>query len=573
MKSNIKEPPQSDIQTESLGVFGTTNSGSPNGTEDNQDTTVIPNVIESSLLENELSWDTDHLGGDEDDSEFETCMDEARKMSVVLNDISHLISEGPDRSILLGMENPQNSPAIDSTAPFFEGHFLDLTPKTNPPKAARRRRDHVLRPSAPGDRSDIHPKHVIPEKLRSGAEGRSRHHAKIATVELELEPNSYREAISRPDSVHWLVAMQEEIDSMNKNEVWELVDRPPGNIVTNKWVFKIKKNADGTIERYKARLVARGFSQKHGVDYFDTYAPVANMTSVRLLFAYAAIEKLQMIQFDVKTAFLYGDLEETVYMEQPEGFEQGSVDKVCLLKRSLYGLKQSPRQWNKKFSDFLKEMNLMESEHDSCIFYRLEPLLIVAIYVDDGIIFTRKMDEARDIMEKMRERFEVHLVTSSTFLGFQIHRRDDGGIALHQTNYINTLLKRFNMEDCKPVDCPVTLTKPKGIQDPLEENVPYREAIGGLMYAAVTTRVDIAYAVSMASRKVENPTQDDWMAVKRILRYLKDKQGYAITYKGQPNDLVVMQTLQEIHRHLDRRQAQYLCTAEDRYSGRVKDKG
>ena len=325
-------------------------------------------------------------------------------------------------------------------------------------------------------------------------------------------------------------AMKEEIESLAKNKVYTLVDRPQGNIVTNKWVYKIKRDPEGNIERYKARLVAGGFSQVYGIDYLETYAPVANMVSLRMLFAYAAIEQLQMSQFDIKTAFLYGDLDETVYMEQPEGFNEDK-DKVCLLKRSLYGLKQSPRQWNIKFTDFLKEMNLIPSQHDSCIFYRRHPLMVLAIYVDDGIIFAKDKKETDKVLKQLSSRFDVHLVNSSTFLGFQIHRGTNGEIALHQTSYIKTILKRFNMEDAKEVDSPVSITKETVDLTPLDSKVPYREAIGSLMYAAVLTRLDIAYAVNKASRKVANPTVQDWAAVKRIFRYLRGKEQLAITYR------------------------------------------
>jgi hypothetical protein len=265
------------------------------------------------------------------------------------------------------------------------------------------------------------------------------------------------------------------------------------------------------------------------VDYNETYSPVVNTTSIRLLLAHAAKESLEIAQFDVKTAFLYGTLDEDIFMEQPEGFSEDS-SKVCHLKKSLYGLKQAPRQWNKKFSDFLKSVNLKTLENDECIFYRKEPLLIVAIYVDDGIVLAKDKKEISQIISKLQEAFEIHLVNNNTYLGFQIDRSQDGEIMLHQTSYINKILKRYNMQDANPTDAPVAVIRGETKDEPLEANVPYREAIGSLMYAACQTRIDIMYAAGRASRKNTAPTKQDWEDVKRIFRYLKDKQSLGIVY-------------------------------------------
>lgn len=392
--------------------------------------------------------------------------------------------------------------------------------------------EHTCTPALKKKFCDVHPMHIVQQRLRPR---RELNFANLTTIEAEEDPKTYKEAMKRNDRDKWLIAMQEEIDSLKKNQVWELVDRPRQNVVTNKWVLKIKRKPDGTVDRYKARLVARGFSQVYGIDYMETYAPVVNMASIRMLFAYAAENSLYMSQFDVKTAFLYGDLDETVYMEQPEGFKEDN-QKVCKLKRSLYGLKQSPRQWNLKFSTFLTDMDLQVSENDWCIFYRNDGKLIVAIYVDDGLILASNEEDIIRVMTALKERFEVHSVKATTFLGFQIERPRPDEITLHQGSYIRTILKRFNMSEAKPVDAPITMSKLE-VDETLAE-VPYREAIGSLMYAAVTTRIDIAYAVNKASRAVENPTRSDWAAVKRIFRYLKDKEDYGITYKRGNSKLV-----------------------------------
>lgn len=370
------------------------------------------------------------------------------------------------------------------------------------------------------------PPEMFQERLRS------QKHAKLTTIEGETDPNSYREAMKRSDKRLWRQAMQEEIDSLLENKVWVLVDRPRGaNIVTNRWVLRIKRKPSGEIERYRARLVARGFSQKEGIDYNETYAPVVNTTSVRLLLAHAAVEKLRIAQFDVKTAFLYGSLDELIYMEQPEGFEQDRT-KVCMLKRSLYGLKQAPRMWNKELTNFLKEMNLNISSNDECIFYRHNPLLIMAIYVDDGIIFARSKRIIDETLTQLRKRFKIHDVEPTTYLGFQIERNSSNEIAVHQASYISKIVEKFNMSAAKPVDSPLLMSYGKNQTDEIsvQDQVPYREAIGSLMYAACTTRIDIACAVGTASRKVSDPKETDWEAVKRIFRYLTDKKDMGIIY-------------------------------------------
>ena len=362
-------------------------------------------------------------------------------------------------------------------------------------------------------------------------------HALVSKKDASDEPLTYKEATTGPNKEKWLEAMSDEMRSLDKNQVWTLVPRPKQtNIVTNRWIFKQKCKPNGEIERYRARLVARGFSQVHGIDYSETYAPVANMPTVRLLLAHAAIKSLKFKQFDIKTAFLYGNLDEKVYMEQPEGFNDGSHN-VCLLKKSLYGLKQAPRQWNKEFSNFLLSLNLKESCYDRCVYYRIKPTyLIIVIYVDDGLIFAPDIKEIDKVLFELKNRFEVHEADSTVFLGFQISSGTGNVIKIHQSSFVGKLISKFNMTGAKAVDNPSTLTKMSIQSSKIGDHVPYREAVGSLMYAANTVRIDIAHAVNRVSRNVSQPTQQDWIDVKRILRYLSDKQNLCISYKkGEAN--------------------------------------
>jgi hypothetical protein len=238
----------------------------------------------------------------------------------------------------------------------------------------------------------------------------------------ENPPRTAAEARKLPTWPHWKKAMQEEYDSLVENNVFELVDLPRDRnvkLMSCRWVFVQKK--DG---RYKARLVARGFEQIEGVHYFETYAPTPNIKDIRLFLAYAAVNNLFIAQFDIKTAFLNGDIDVEIYMRQPESYETNDK-RVWLLRKSLYGLKQSPRQWSRKFTSFLLDIGLVETLENHCVFYKKEPLIIVAVYVDDGIIFARRQEDVDHIMSQLRSRFDVHTLEVATFLGFQIVRCKD----------------------------------------------------------------------------------------------------------------------------------------------------
>lgn len=190
------------------------------------------------------------------------------------------------------------------------------------------------------------------------------------TYMIESEPKTYREAVTSSEGLQWKEAIKSEIDSILQNHTWELVDLPPGcKPLGYRWIFKRKMKTDGSIEKYKARLVIKGYRQKEGLDYFDTYSPVTRITSIRLVLAIAAIRNLQIHQMDVKTAFLNGDLEEEIYMEQPEGFvAPGQESKVCKLVKSLYGLKQAPKQWHQKFDQAMLGSGFKINECDKCVY-------------------------------------------------------------------------------------------------------------------------------------------------------------------------------------------------------------
>lgn len=368
------------------------------------------------------------------------------------------------------------------------------------------------------------------------------------------EPSSIRAALSGGDADKWKRAMKEEIDSLVENQTWILTELPPGRkAIDSKWVFKVKRDARGEVSRYKARLVIRGFSQVEGIDYQETYAPVVRYSTIRFLIAMAVKFDLEIHQMDAVTAFLQGELSEEIYMQQPDQFSDGS-SKVCRLKKSLYGLKQSSRVWNEKLNSALIELGLKRSAVDQCIYFAESEsvILIIAIYVDDLLIFSNNSKKRDDLKERLSNRFKMKDIgTAVSILGMNIERHDDGSISIDQRIYIEGIIKRFNMHECNPVSSPMDanqkLSKDMCAKSDEERgelsDIPYQELIGSIMYAAQVTRPDICFAVSSLSRFNGNFGQAHWVAAKRVLRYLKGTANVKLTYRKD--------ALQEIEGHCD----------------------
>ena len=334
--------------------------------------------------------------------------------------------------------------------------------------------------------------------------------------------------------------MDEELEALNKNNTWELTNKPE-NIkpIKSRWVFKVKLNPDGSVERYKARLVAKGYSQIPNRDYKETYAPVASMNTIRILFAIANQNRMEVQQFDVKTAFLHGDLNETIYMEHPEGYEnQGN--KVCRLIKSLYGLKQAPRQWNVKFHTFLKEFNLSQSAVDKCLYFNENKTVILVIYVDDGLVAAKDKSLLKKLIDYLKENLELKVMDCEAYLGFQVIRDPKARTTrLHQTHYVDKILEKYGMANCKPIDSPEEVGAFDSKNSPkLGPEYPFKEVIGSLLYLVTCTRPDIAHAVSIASRTSE-PTVAHWKHIKRILRYLKETREEGICFRWEESPELV----------------------------------
>lgn len=357
------------------------------------------------------------------------------------------------------------------------------------------------------------------------------------------DPETYEEVLRRPDKDLWIKAMQEEVESLKKNETWDLVDVPPDRkAIKSKWVFKTKRNESGKIERYKARLVIKGCSQKKGIDYNETYAPVVRYSSIRYLIALAVKYDLKIHQMDAVTAYLQGELnDEEIYMSQPEGFEQKG-SKVCRLKKALYGLKQSGRVWNKKLDGVLKGLGFKVSQFDPCIYFKIQEgvILIVAVYVDDFLIFSNDDSTVKDLKIQLMDVFDMKdLGEAKHCLGIRITRTKKS-IALDQQQYIEEILKKFKMSDCNPISTPMDPNqKLSKNENGTKTDKPYRELIGSVMFLVQCTRPDLAYVVSSLSRFNNSPSEEHWTAAKRLLRYLKGTIDNKLIFNKDGNSEII----------------------------------
>lgn len=351
-----------------------------------------------------------------------------------------------------------------------------------------------------------------------------------------IEPQTLAEVTASDEAEEWKSAMQHEFSSLMSNQTWTLEDLPAGaKAIPCKWVFKRKMTEDGNVDRYRARLVAKGFAQRHGCDYDETYAPVIKWSTLRTLLAIAAQNAMAITHLDVTTAFLYGDLDESVFMKQPEGFVQpGAENKVCRLRKAIYGLKQAARAWHGKISSVLEELKFKRTQTEPCVF-RSEnngERLYIALYVDDLYIFSANPVRTAEITSQLEKHFRMrNLGEIRNLLGVRV-RRKENSIYLDSESYIDKVLERFKMDQCKgaatPMEFKLNLKKENATIDK-----PYRELIGCLNYLAVSTRMDIAYAVSYLSQFNDCFADDHWKAAKRVLRYLKKNKALSICFQAK----------------------------------------
>ncbi|KAK2410370.1 putative mitochondrial protein [Trifolium repens] len=348
-----------------------------------------------------------------------------------------------------------------------------------------------------------------------------------------IEPKTTNEALS--DDA-WIVAMEEELNQFKRNDVWDLVPKPKNkNIIGTKWVYRNKLNEQGEVTRNKARLVAQGYSQQEGIDFTETYGPVARLEAIRLLLSYAINNGITLYQMDVKSAFLNGVISEEVYVKQPHGFEDlSNSNHVFKLKKSLYGLKQAPRAWYERLSTFLVNNGFEKGQVDNTLFRKTlkKDILIIQIYVDDIIFGSTNATLCKNFSKLMQDEFEMSMMGElKFFLGIQINQTKKGTF-IHQSKYIKDLLKKFNLEDCKPMNTPMhpTSSLSKDDSEGKVDHKLYRGMIGSLLYLTAS-RPDILFSVYLCARFQSDPRESHFTAVKRIFRYLKTTCNIGLLYQ------------------------------------------
>ncbi|XP_072066650.1 uncharacterized protein [Arachis hypogaea] len=337
-----------------------------------------------------------------------------------------------------------------------------------------------------------------------------------------IEPKCYAEAVT---DLKWQEAINVELNALKENKTWTLTHLPAGKrTVGYRWVFKLKLNADGTVERHKTRLVAQGFTQTAGVDYLETFSPVVKMTTLRILLAIAAVKGWFVHQLDVNTAFLHGDLVEEVYMKPPPGLFLSDPGLVCKLDRSLYGLKQASRWWNTKLTSTLLSIGYCQSRSDYSLFTKSTKsgFTVILVYVDDLIVSGDDMAEISFIKQHLHLLFKIKDIGElKFFLALEVIR-SKRGIMVNQKKYCLDLLKDYNLLNAKLVATPMdyTIKLTKNSENPLQSNTEYRKLIGKLIYLT-NTRTEIGYAVGRLSQYLDCPTNIHFEAALRVLKYLR----------------------------------------------------
>jgi hypothetical protein len=350
--------------------------------------------------------------------------------------------------------------------------------------------------------------------------------------------------------------MNDEFESLQKNSTWKLVELPEGKKPLKcKWIYKKEDISGVEPARFKARLVVKGFEQREGIDFNEVFSPVVRHTSIRVMLVIVALFDLELEQLDVKISFLHGDLDEEIYMTQPQGFSApGQEHLVCHLHKSLYGLKQAPRQWYKRFGSFMLAHGYSRSNYDHCIYLKQFPngyFVYLLLYVDDMLIASHDKSLIVELKAQLSHEFDMKdLRPAKKILGMEIQRnRRAGTLFLSQKSYIEKVLESYNLSNFKYVATPfASHFKLSSKQCPVTEDekehmshILYSNVVGNLMYAMICTRPDLAHVVSVDSRFMHNPGKEHWNAVKWILCYLKGTFHFGLLFdKNSIKEIGVM---------------------------------
>lgn len=460
-------------------------------------------------------------------------------------------TSGNDASVESDPPNP-SSASIEGGTHHNPDNLASTT--SNPPPTPPKQPAYSLRDRKPIDYKLINnPSARAPrtpaQTTKSAVEVDSDERANLVRAELAESslatlfdvPANLAEAKSSSESTSWDTAMHEQLKLLTDRKTWRLEKLPAGqSVVGNTWTFAKKFDADGNLSRHKARLVAQGFSQIPGQDFNDTFSPVMRLESFRNLVAMAAMLDLELGQMDITGAYLNGDLKEVIYMRQPAGFNDGT-GRFCRLLRPLYGLKQSGREWNIRLNEFLtNKLGYTRFDNiDHCVYIRRngDSFDVIAVWVDDLLFLCSSLECLRKAKEEIHSEFEAtDQGDPRLLLGIEIKRnRKTREIKISQGQFLRKLLVRFRMEDCHPVATPMENANhllPATDANKFEDPSLYRAAIGSLMYAAIGTRPDLAFAVQKLAQFSHAPSNEHWTAVKRVFRYLKGTLDLGIVYSG-----------------------------------------
>ncbi|TYK03644.1 gag/pol protein [Cucumis melo var. makuwa] len=364
------------------------------------------------------------------------------------------------------------------------------------------------------------------------------------------DPLTYKHAMNDVDRDQWIKAMDLEMESMYSNSVWTLVDQPNDvKPIGCKWIYKRKRDQAGKVQTFKARLVAKGYTQKEGIDYEEVFS-FAMIKSIRILLSIATFYDYEIWQMDVKTTFLNANLEESIYMVQPERFiQKGQEQKICKLQKSIYGLKQASRSCNIRFDTAIKSYGLEQNVDEPCVYKRImnSTVAFLVLYVDDILLIGNDVGHLADIKKWLAMQFQMKDLGNAQYvLGVQIVRnRKNKTLAMSQTSYIDKMLSRYKMHNSKkgllPYRYGIHLSKEQCPKTPQEvedmSNIPYASAVGSLMYVMLCTRPNICYSVGIVSRCQSKPGRDHWTTVKNILKYLRRTKDYMLVYGSK--DLIL----------------------------------
>lgn len=430
-------------------------------------------------------------------------------------------------SLIINMEDNTIPPLPTSSS---GSSSSSSNPPSSPSSSSSKNSDSDSPPPSPPP--------LVPRKVRSLVDIYQRSANIVLVVNfalfstIQVEPSVYEEAVKEPV---WVNAMNDEMNSIHKNNTWELVQLPKDKqVIGVKWIYKVKYHADGSVERHKERLVAKGFAQTLGVDYAETFALVARLDTVKIILSVAAQYKWPIFQMDVKSAFLNGYIDEEVYVEQPMAYEvQGKEHLVYKLKKALYGLKQAPRAWYARIDNYFMKKGFNRSHSEPTLYVQRigNDILIVFLYVDDLIYTGNNKALIEKFQAEMKQEFEMSdLGLMHYFLGVEVLQTSKG-IYISQTKYVADLLKKFRMMACKAFATPIAIGEKLTKEDisPKVDATLYRSLAGSLMYLT-TTRPDIMYAVSLISRFMQDPHESHWRVAKRILRYVSGTHNFGIHY-------------------------------------------